>query len=69
MMTYNSRRKERNDEKEIYSMDIDGIYIVFRTGNGYNGKNKLKETSWRVGKWSRWAGGTFLGTSEESARL
>lgn len=36
------QKKGKNDEKEIHSMDIDNIDIVFGTGSGCDGKNKFK---------------------------
>ena len=69
MLPWMRKGKEGNDEKEIHSMDIDSINIIFGTGSRCDGKNKFKETSWCAGKWSRWPGGTFLGISAGSGCL
>jgi hypothetical protein len=42
MLPWMRKRKEGNDEKEIHSMDIDSINIIFGTGSRCDGKNKFK---------------------------
>ncbi len=46
------QKKGKKNEKEIYSMDMDNIYIVFGSWSRYNGKNKFKQATWCFGKWS-----------------
>lgn len=43
MLPWMRKGKEGNDEKEMHSMDIDSINIIFGTGSRCDGKNKFKK--------------------------